>query len=170
MILITDSNIIVSALISPRGSCAIILKTRSKLGFCAPSYLFFEVKEHWDVIKKYSPLSEKELRTELDYYKSIITTYNVSEIPTPILDKAFEIIKDIDRDDVFFFGLHLQTGYKIWTGDKELIKGLTKKGYGDIFVKDEEIKAELYRKGKEVEKRKISKPKTTKNAKTTKKK
>lgn len=46
MILITDSNIIFSALIKPNGVVASILKTEKKIQFVAPDYLLEEIDEH----------------------------------------------------------------------------------------------------------------------------
>ncbi len=48
MILIADSNIIVSALISPKGEIAKILKDKSNIQFIAPDYMFMEIEAHWD--------------------------------------------------------------------------------------------------------------------------
>jgi len=47
MIVITDSNIIVSALISSAGVVASIFKEKSNLQFIAPTQLLEEVNEHW---------------------------------------------------------------------------------------------------------------------------
>ena len=65
MILITDSNILVSALIKPKGTTASILKQKSNLQFTAPNYIFEELKEHWDKVVASSDLTEKQLKEEL---------------------------------------------------------------------------------------------------------
>jgi len=62
MILITDSNILVSALIKPKGTTASILKQKSNLQFTAPDYIFEELKEHWNKVVASSDLTEKQLK------------------------------------------------------------------------------------------------------------
>nr|WP_315011331.1 PIN domain-containing protein [uncultured Capnocytophaga sp.] len=101
MILITDSNILVSALIKPKGTTASILKQKSNLQFTAPDYIFEELREHWDKVVASSDLTEKQLKEELKYYKERIKLSYVSEIPTSILLKAHALVDDIDEDDTF---------------------------------------------------------------------
>lgn len=144
MILVTDSNIIYSALINPNGVIAKIFKDKADIQFIAPDYLFQEVKNHWDKIVMASSLTEKELKAEFDFYKKRIKIY-AKGVSRKAFNKAYEIVKDIDENDMLFVALHLQTGHKLWTGDKELIKGVTAKGY-DIFITTEELKKKLYRK------------------------
>ncbi|WP_367575546.1 PIN domain-containing protein [Sphingobacterium tenebrionis] len=55
MIVIADSNIIFSALITPNGIVSQILKSKGKLQFFAPSYLFDEVNRHLAKIEEFSP-------------------------------------------------------------------------------------------------------------------
>ena len=51
MILITDSNLIISALITPNGAIASIIKAKHNFQFIAPDFVFEEIDEHWDKIK-----------------------------------------------------------------------------------------------------------------------
>lgn len=147
MILITDSNIVVSALIKPQGVVAQIFKEKSNLQFIAPDYLFEEVKEHWDKIVYASTLSKKELKEELEFYKSRINVYEVKTIDREHLARAEKIVEDIDPDDVFFIALHFHLKHKIWCSDKVLVSGVEAKGY-KIFVTTAQLKAKLYKKKK----------------------
>ena len=70
MILITDSNIIISALITPKGIMASIFKQKSRLQFTAPDYIFEEIAQHWDKIVECSDLTEKQLKEELNTTKN----------------------------------------------------------------------------------------------------
>ena len=127
MILITDSNLIVSALITPHGAIASIIKAKHNFQFIAPDFIFDEIDEH--------------------FYKNLIKVYE-EKITKKSLEKAQIIVQDIDPEDVFFVALHLHTGHKIWSGDEKLKKGLTKKGYGHFFTSTEELKEKLYKKEK----------------------
>lgn len=144
MILITDSNLLISALITPKGVTASIIKAKHNFQFIAPDFIFEEINDHWDKIKILSSLNEKELKKELDFYRSIISVFD-EKVTKNSLDKAEKIVRDIDPEDVFFIALHLHTGHKIWSGDEALKKGLTKKGYGHFFVSTAQLKAKLYK-------------------------
>ena len=127
MIVITDSNIIVSALIKPNGIVAKVFKSKSQIQFYVPSFLKDEINEHISKIATLSNLSKKEFQNELNYYFTRIKFIDISNIPKKYIIDAFEIVSDIDPDDVFFVALNRYKKYKIWTSDKKLIIGLQKK-------------------------------------------
>jgi len=145
MIVIADSNIIVSALISPAGVVASVFKEKANLQFIAPSQLLEEVKEHWDIVVEFSSLSVRELFAELEFYEKRITFSDSTNIPRKYRLEAYELVKDIDEDDADFVALHLYKKHKLWTGDKKFINGLKAKGY-DICVTTDELKQKLYKK------------------------
>lgn len=64
MIVITDSNIIISALISPSGVVSSIFKEKSNFQFTAPDFLKDEIDFHWRKIEQHTPLSHNELKKE----------------------------------------------------------------------------------------------------------
>ena len=141
MILITDSNIIFSALKSPSGVVAKILTEKSNIQFYAPSYLIDEVKNHSDKISD----NPKDVLRKMKILLEKIKIINVDAIPKKEVIKAINIVKDIDINDAFFVALHFYKKHKIWTSDKVLIKGLEKKGY-NICVTTAELKTKLYKK------------------------
>lgn len=145
MIVITDSNIIFSALISPNGVVAKIFKEKSNIQFIAPTYMLEEVYNHWVKLNKHSSLDTFKLIKELDFLKSKISFIVTVDIPRKFRLQAYEIVKDFDSDDAVFVALNLYKKHKIWTSDKVLINGLEKKGY-KICVTTAELKAKLYKK------------------------
>lgn len=145
MIVIADSNLIISALISPKGTVSKIFKSQSNIQFIAPDYLLVEVYEHWVKISKASELKGLNLIKELDYLKSRILFIGLNEIPKVYRLEAYEIVKDIDVDDVAFVALNRYKKHKIWTSDKPLKDGLAKKGY-NICISTAELKLKLYKK------------------------
>lgn len=147
MIVITDANILFSALLNPNSVVATILKDKRKFQFIAPDYLLEEIKKHWKKIEEGSLLEEKELKEEWKYYKKRINFISSEKISNEIFEKSLDIVKDIDEYDLFFVALHFYTGHKIWTGDTTLIKGVEAKGY-KIFVTTLQLKAQLYKKKK----------------------
>ncbi|PWA09523.1 PIN domain-containing protein [Flavobacterium laiguense] len=145
MIVITDSNIIVSALIKPNGTVAKVFKSKSQIQFYAPSFLKDEIENHFSKIVQLSDLTKKEVQGELNFYFKRIKFIDISNIPKKYILEAFDIVADIDPDDVFFVALSRFKKHRLWTSDKVLIKGLEKKGY-NICITTTEIKNSLYKK------------------------
>lgn len=144
MIVITDANIIFSALQNPESVISTILKDNKKFQFLAPDYLLEEIKRHWEKLEEYSILGKKELKAEWKLLQKNIKFINSTEISRQVLEESFHIVKDIDEYDLYFIALHLHTKHKVWTGDKVLIKGVEAKGY-KIFVTTAQLKAKLYK-------------------------
>ena len=140
MILITDSNIIFSAIISPKSDIAKILLKNSKVQFFAPAHIFVEIQEHTSKIIEVAEISKK---TFFERYRVILTRIKIlDDINKKSTQKALKILSNIDIDDTAFVALHFQTKHKIWTGDKKLIDGLKAQGY-DICVTTTELKKKL---------------------------
>jgi predicted nucleic acid-binding protein len=144
MIVITDSNIIFSALINPDGVVASIFKQKSNLQFLAPAVLVDETKKHFDKIAEFSKLSKVELRKEFNTILSQITVIENQDVPKKYILSAIDIVADIDYDDAFFVAIHLYKKHKIWTSDLKLVNGLKKKGF-DICLTTTQIKAQFYK-------------------------
>ena len=145
MILITDSNILFSAVVKPNSLISKILKKERNFQFVAPNYLLEEFKKHRKNLEEGSGLSANDFKKEWESIKSRIQFIKMTDIPKDIFFKSYEIVKDIDEWDVYFVALHFKTGHKLWTGDKALISGLKNKGY-EICVTTEDLKEHLYKK------------------------
>lgn len=146
MIVITDSNIVFSALYAPQGIIAsILLKNKGKIQLFAPDFLIVEVKNHLSEIIETRNVPKKQILLELKLILENISIIKVEEIPKINVIQAIEIVKDIDTNDILFVALHLFTKHKIWTGDKPLRDGLAKKGY-KICVSTQELISKLYKK------------------------
>jgi predicted nucleic acid-binding protein len=145
VIVITDSNIIFSALISPNGVVASIFTAKSNLQFYAPSYLFEEVDKHIDKIVAHSPLSKKEILERVKSFKKRINIIKSVDVPQKYRFEAISIVSGIDLEDAPFVALNRYTKHKLWTSDEKLIKGVEAKGY-NIFITTKELRKKLYKK------------------------
>ena len=145
MTVIADSNIFYSALITPNGYIATILKDKN-LQFLAPDYIIEEVKEHLDDICKRikNVKTKKQLLAELMCMLENVKIIALSTLSKKNIQKAITIVEDIDEDDYSFIALYLQYKHKIWTQDQVLIDSLTKKGYQHFFITTEELGKYLY--------------------------
>lgn len=149
MIIIADSNIFMSALVSPTGLTASILAERRKIQYIVPDYLLEEVTEHIpDLVKRLKGLkTQKQLLVDFKKLLEGVTIVNIKEsVKKKNILKAGEIVRFIDPNDYPFIALHLEVKHKIWTSDKVLVHGLTEKGYGHFFITTETLKTFLYKK------------------------
>ncbi len=123
MIVITDVNKIFSAAFSIDGAEARIFSSKSKIQFFAPDYLLDELKLHFDEIAEGTRLSKKATKILLDSITSKIRSIKVADIPTTHIQKAIELVSDIDEKDAPYIALHLYSGHKLWTEIKNSFLG-----------------------------------------------
>lgn len=123
MKLVIDTNILISALIKDSLTREFLFPS---IEFLLPEYSLEEVENHKAKISRCSSLSSEEI----DIVLSILFE-NISLVPAdkikPNLQKAREIIGQIDLNDVPFVALALSTENDgIWTNDRhfEKIKGV----------------------------------------------
>lgn len=81
MIIIADSNIFMSALISPSGFVATILAERKKIQYIVPDYLIKEVMEHIPdiMVRLKNTKTKKQLLAEFKQLLEGITIINVKK-------------------------------------------------------------------------------------------
>jgi hypothetical protein len=123
----------------------ILRNEKKKLQFIAPDFLLDEVEEHLPEIMEDNNLTKSQARALLKEFTKNIVFYKIDDIPKKYIDKAQEIVKNIDPDDYPFIALHLQKGHRIWTCDFRLIRGLIEEGI-DICITTKELKEKTYKK------------------------
>jgi predicted nucleic acid-binding protein len=96
-----------------------------------------ELAEHWSKLKRLSKYSEIELHKAVTLITSKIKFINVELIPRILFAKAEELTKYVDIDDTEFAALTEHVRGKLWTGDKELIKGLKRQKWNNLISTDE---------------------------------
>jgi predicted nucleic acid-binding protein len=118
MNIIIDSNILFSALIKDSLTRKIILKSKEE--FLFPLYIFEEMQKHEEELIRKSGLSTKEfydLLNALLQKVRFIETENLQDYR----EKVFDIIKDIDVNDIIFIASALaHSDSLIWSDDKKL--------------------------------------------------
>lgn len=130
MIVISDSNILFSALITPNGTIHSIIKAKKKVKIIAPTYLLDELYEHFDDLLINTPFhTRSELNTQIKILKNLIEFVDIENISINNRQKAYYLVKDIDLDDLFFVALALHKNCKLWTTDSVLAKWVTEKRF-----------------------------------------
>jgi len=133
MQIIVDTNIVFSALLNSNSRIGrLLLDSRDKFRFYSCKYLQKEIHRHADKIKQYSGLDNDDLSELIALVESRIFFIEEELLPVAIINKAKELVKDVDFDDFAFVAIADHLDSLLWTGDKKLIAGLQQKGYKRI--------------------------------------
>lgn len=138
MRIVVDTNIVFSAILNTDNKIAqILLQPKSNLNFYSTEQLLSEIKEHTDKLKKLSGYSDNELGRVIELITKRIRFINVKLISAESYRIAETLAQDVDIDDTEFIALTEHLKAKLWSGDKELQKGLKKKGWEKfIFISE----------------------------------
>jgi predicted nucleic acid-binding protein len=134
MNLIVDTNIIISALITPEGTISrLLLQDLADSQLISPHFLFDEIISKYDKIQSITQLSDEDLK-ELFY----LLIKHIDFIDNDLISfenqkKAFTLVSDIDKKDLLFVALSIQTGFSLWSGDLKLVKGLKTRGFASVL-------------------------------------
>ncbi len=146
MRVVVDTNIVFSAILNSNSKISkIILQPKTNLNLYSTSQLENELAEHWNKLKRISKYSEIDLHKAATLITSKIKFISIELIPGNLFLKAEKLTSDIDIDDTEFVALTDHIRGKLWTGDKELIRGLKKKKWDKIVSTDELYKLTVKR-------------------------
>ena len=142
MKVVLDSNIIFSSLISGKDLYIDIFKS---LEIYVPDFIFAEISKYEEIIIKKTKKGEdfrffvRELFSEIVVIpKFAISKQNYRE--------ALSLCADVDVKDTAYLALSIELDIPLWTNDKKLILGLTKKGFEKIITTEEIFKLTVEKK------------------------
>lgn len=139
MRIVVDTNIVFSAILNTNSKIArVLLQPKTRLNFYSTEQLSYEIEEHKGKIKKISNYSDYELDRIITLITNKIRFINLKLIPKESYEFAESLTQDIDIDDTEFVALTEHIKGKLWSGDKELQRGLNKKGWNK-FISTEEL-------------------------------
>jgi predicted nucleic acid-binding protein len=135
---VVDTNIVFSAVLNTDGKIAdLIMNSHGIFEFYTCNTLRIELKRHESKLLALSKLSEEALEESIFQITKQLTSIDESLITFEMWMKAVNLVRETDMDDVVFVALAEFLGIKLWTGDKELMRGLAKKGYTNFIMTDE---------------------------------
>jgi predicted nucleic acid-binding protein len=138
MRIVVDTNIVFSAVLNSNSKISkIILQPKSSLNFYSTNQLLDEIAEHWSKLKKISGYTDKQLHQTVALISNKIKFINPELIPLNIYKRAETLAKDSDIDDTEFVALTDHIRGKLWTGDKELRRGLLKNKWNKLVTTEE---------------------------------
>lgn len=138
MRVIVDANIVFSGILNSKSKIGDLLINSSGLvDFIAPDFLRSEIRKHHNRLTKISKLSIEDI-VDIEFIISKdIKFISEEQILRINWTKAFDLVKDIDEKDIQYVAFSKQFNRKIWSGDKQLIRGLTRKGFDNFVTTDE---------------------------------
>jgi predicted nucleic acid-binding protein len=120
--IIVDTNIIFSCLLNSQGTIGDLLFNSDNIfDFYSSQYMRFEIRKHWNKLKKISKLTDVEIETAYDKMLTKPTFINEELILQSDWQKAETLVSGIDIDDADFVALTRYLKGSLWTGDKPLI-------------------------------------------------
>jgi predicted nucleic acid-binding protein len=144
MNVIADTNIIISALISPKGKESdIILNPVYDFKKYTCNFLFDEILKHKAKILKTAGLKDADFFEVYFNISSRIRFINEEQIPHAAWNEALAFTTGIDESDTPFVALSLYLDGYLWTGDKKLIRGLSARGFQKILTTTDIIKGNM---------------------------
>lgn len=139
MNIIVDANIVFSGILNTRGKIGdLLINSSGLIDFIAPDFLRTEIRKHRVKLAKISKQSpDNILEVEFLVCKDI-TFISEEQILQTAWEAAFDLVKDIDEKDTPYVAFSKHFNRRIWSGDKQLIRGLKRRGF-DRFVTTDEL-------------------------------
>ena len=135
---VVDTNIAFRAVLNTESKIGdLIMNSHGILEFHACDTLRSELKKHRPKLLELSKMSEEQLDQSEYQITNCLAFTNEALIPYEFWIKAANLVRDVDMNDIAFVTLSEFLDIKLWTGDKELMKGLAKKGYTNFITTDE---------------------------------
>ena len=121
MQIIIDSNVLFSALIKDSLTRKIILTYEGS--FLFPSFIFEEMEEHKQELLDKSRMNKEEFDKLLEIILKKVAIVSC-EVLSPFKEKAFELVKHIDKDDILFVACTLAYPNSIILSDDKHLKNI----------------------------------------------
>ena len=133
MNIVVDSNIVFSAILNSQNVLGHLLINGSKyFRSFTIGLLKEEILKHKTKILKISGLSQVQFERSFHTVTSRIFFIDDIAINDSEIEKALELVSNIDINDALFVALTIHLNGKLLTGDKKLTLGLKNKGFTKI--------------------------------------
>ena len=138
MRIVIDTNIAFIVILNTNSKIArILLQPRSRFNFYSTEQLLNEIEEHRSKIKQLSDFSDQELNRIIKLITNRIRFINIKLVSKESYKRAETLTVNVDIDDTEFVALTEHIRGKFWSGDRELQRGLMKKGWNKFITTDD---------------------------------
>jgi predicted nucleic acid-binding protein len=134
MNIVLDTNILFSILLRPDGKIASYFNSlKEKNRLFISDFSFEELNNHYARLLKISKMSFNDLERLKIKIFSQATIISSDLFTADIIRKAYELVKNIDVDDMALVATSLFVNGYLWTGDKRLYSGLLKQDFQQVY-------------------------------------
>jgi predicted nucleic acid-binding protein len=138
MKIVVDSNIVFSAILNTQSRIGQLLISGSKyFDFYSIGLLKEEILNHKKKIQKITGFNETQFDCAYQSIINHITFIDDIVIKDISVEKAFNLVKNIDVSDWPFVALNIELNSSLWSGDRKLMKGLRELHYGKIITTED---------------------------------
>jgi putative PIN family toxin of toxin-antitoxin system len=120
MLLVVDTNIIISGLIKDSVTREILLS--ADISFVIPEWVHTEIMKHKKLITKKAGIDQDELDKYIQELFQVVQTIPLDRYKS-FIKKGLKVMGDIDKDDAPFIAIAMALHADgIWTNDKDFEK------------------------------------------------
>lgn len=132
-IIVVDTNVFVSALLSPDSAFARVILTSTDVDFYICESTLVELFEHKERLAQTSRLALTDLLVVYHSLLRAVTVYKEASIASHHRSRASDLCRYVDAEDTPHVALTLQLDALLWTGDRRLKAGLRRQGFDRFF-------------------------------------
>ena len=138
VIVVVYSNIVFSAILNTQSTIGdLLLNFPNQFNFYSCDCLKTEISKYDGKLLKIAKLYEENLELAKQLIFKNIEFIDEQEILIKFRLNAFQLVKDIDVNDLPFIALNKYLESTLWTGDKKLINGLKQKEYKTLATTED---------------------------------
>ena len=135
MIVIVDTNILISACLKPEGKISRLLNTaNNKIDFLIPEFALSELNDHLARITEQTNTDSDLFLLNLSVIVEKAVIYPDHSVSNQDLTSAEKLTKNIDIDDTIFVAFAIAMDSLLWTGDLKLYRALKKKKFNQVLL------------------------------------
>ncbi|MEO6733306.1 MAG: PIN domain-containing protein [Ferruginibacter sp.] len=140
MIIIIDTNIIISACLNSRSELYQILFTTYKnIDFTTPDFTLEEIIHHQDEICLRAKKNIVLFQHNLSMLRDNLLILPTADLSTDNLLEARKLTYSIDIDDTIFVAFSIALDALLWTNDLKLYRALRRKNFTNV-IRTKELK------------------------------
>ena len=139
MKIVVDTNIVFSAVLNTNSKIGRILTEGSVIfDIYSIHQLNEEIITHNNKIISLTNYSDEHLNETLELLTENITFIEIEKLSDNSVKRAFDLVQNVDINDLLFVALAIELDSKLWTGDKKLVNGLKNKDFNS-FISTQEL-------------------------------